>query len=68
MKIKKTISLENNIVELAEQKAREKGLSFSAYLTTLINEDNKNEPLKVAVKKVDIDKIDNGIDDIIGGI
>ena len=68
MKIKKTISLENNILELGEQKAKEKGLSFSAYLTTLINEDNRNEPLKrITAKKVDLDKIDNGIDDIIGG-
>lgn len=69
MKVRKNISLEDNILELGIKNANKLGLSFSAYITMLINKDTnvdvvsiKNE---IEVKEEVKEELLNSIDDIL---
>lgn len=43
MKEKVTISIDEKVKQKGKRQATQKGLSFSAYLTVLINKETKNE-------------------------
>ncbi len=67
MKVKKNLSLDENLIKNAETRAKQLGFNFSAYVTYLINNDINNlniiksEPVKVKDKKVV-----SAINDILG--
>lgn len=67
MKVKKNLSLEDNVLKSAENKAKQLGFNFSAYITYLINKD-LNGAVEVIEKHEVIknDKISSAIDNILG--
>jgi hypothetical protein len=66
LKIKKSLSIEENVFEDAKIKAKEIGFNFSAYITYLINKDLRDvsEPIKTPTIKNS--KLNDAIDDILG--
>lgn len=67
MKVKKNLSLEDNVLRSAENKAKQLGFNFSAYITYLINKDLNGviEPSETH-KYEKNDKISSAIDNILG--
>jgi macrodomain Ter protein organizer (MatP/YcbG family) len=73
LKKSKNISLDTNILQKAETKAKERGFDFSNYINYLINNDLDNcksvqiEPKKEEnEQKVKNEKVLTSIDEIIG--
>lgn len=69
MKIRKNICLDQEVIDLATEKAKELGLSFSSYLTLLINQDSKDVVMVKSqsekVVEVKNDKVISAIDDVM---
>jgi len=69
LKIRKNICLDQEVIDLATEKAKELGLSFSSYLTLLINQDSKDVVMikSQAEKVVEVknDKVISAIDDVM---
>ncbi|MZK53309.1 hypothetical protein [Clostridium beijerinckii] len=67
MKIKKNLSLEENVIEAAKTKAKKMGFDFSAYITYLINKDVDGAiETTVTTKKEKNTKVSSAIDNILG--
>lgn len=67
MKVKKNISLDDNVLKNGENKAKQMGFNFSAYITYLINKDLSGA-IEVIEKSeiVKNDKVNSAIDNILG--
>lgn len=67
MKVKKNLSLDENLIENGEIRAKQLGFNFSAYVTYLINNDINNiEIIKKEPVKIKDKKVVSAIDDILG--
>lgn len=67
MKVKKNVSLDENLVETAKIKAKKMGFDFSAYITYLINKDiDGTMEVVEKVKPKNNSKISSAIDNIMG--
>ncbi|MCM8710556.1 hypothetical protein M2651_05885 [Clostridium sp. SYSU_GA19001] len=64
---RKTISMDNKVIEKGEKRAEQLGMTFSGYLTYLINKDcGEIAATLESVKKTKDNKIRNAIDNILG--
>lgn len=70
MKVKKNISLDDSLVKSAENKAKQMGFNFSAYITYLINKDLLGVPESATTIDNNTnsknDKVSSAIDNILG--
>jgi macrodomain Ter protein organizer (MatP/YcbG family) len=68
LKVRKNISLEDNVFISGNSKAKQMGFTFSAYITYLINKD-LNGAIEIVEKKHEViknSKVSSAIDSILG--
>jgi antitoxin component of RelBE/YafQ-DinJ toxin-antitoxin module len=70
LKVKKNISLDDSLVRNAENKAKQMGFNFSAYITYLINKDISEASESVITvennSNIKNKKVSSAIDEILG--
>lgn len=64
---RKTINMDDKIIDKGKKRAKQLGMTFSGYLTYLINKDLGEIAATIEpVKKVKDNKVSSAIDDILG--
>ena len=68
MKIRRNISLDETVLQKGLAKAEEQGLSFSSYITNLINQDSKGIVVQEVRQEQKIQEFDDDLMDDIDSI